>query len=316
MTWCARIRFRLPLRVQINCPDRELPLPADSREDVRLIAAEPEKTIQDARNIALLCKGYATEQDAQAAGARWRTTLQKAFARTNVPADFGDRAAIEVVTRAGIEMLEAQHGVRVLNDVHGVMVFECEPWPRFAKVETNFVVGRLSDKVVTAIEAAATLNPASDERESVAFDLFSASFAVSEGSSDARFAMLMMALETLLEAKPRSPESLAHVDRLIAETKSAAIEEGEKASMLGSLQYLRQESIGQSGRRLAAGLGTRTYLELAPEAFFSRCYTLRSRLVHGHHPRPSRAEVERYVGALEQFVRDVLSRELLDIVPD
>ena len=29
-----------------------------------------------------------------------------------------------------------------------------------------------------------------------------------------------------------------------------------------------------------------------------------------------RAEVERYVGALEQFVRDVLSRELLDIVPD
>src|SRR4051794_36946984 len=188
MTWCARIRFRLPERVVIRSSERELALVGRAGEDVRLLAAEPNKALGDARNVALVCGGYTGESDARAAGIRWRTILETAFARANLPADFGDRAATGVVTNVGPKMLEAEHGVRVLNDVHGLMVFECEPWPGFAKGEVNMVVGRAPARLTALIAAAARTELVVDERRSVSFGLFSASFAVSDASSDARFA--------------------------------------------------------------------------------------------------------------------------------
>jgi len=53
-----------------------------------------------------------------------------------------------------------------------------------------------------------------------------------------------------------------------------------------------------------------------PQTFFTGCYEMRSRLVHGAYPRPSRGEVDRRAAALELFVRDILSLDLLDEFPD
>jgi hypothetical protein len=89
-----------------------------------------------------------------------------------------------------------------------------------------------------------------------------------------------------------------------------------KSSLLGSLRWLRFQSIGQAGRALAATLGNRTYLDMTPSKFFAHCYDLRSRLVHRATSLPERREVDAAVPQLEQFVADLLSRELLDTVPD
>ena len=50
----------------------------------------------------------------------------------------------------------------------------------------------------------------------------------------------------------------------------------------------------------------------APE-FFSRCYRLRSQLVHGLMPQPTLAEVVRSQGELRRFVSDLLTTPLLAV---
>ena len=128
--------------------------------------------------------------------------------------------------------------------------------------------------------------------------------------------MLVMAIETLLDPKPRPESSRAHVEHLNALTQAADVPNSERASLLGSLQWLRLQSIRQAGKAVAATLGDRTYMDMTPSKFFDHCYELRSRLVHGKPPLPERQEVDVSAAHLERFVAQLLSRELLDTVPE
>ena len=146
--------------------------------------------------------------------------------------------------------------------------------------------------------------------EQTAYDLYSSAFSAT--TFDARFVVLMMALETLLEPEERAAEVVSHVDNLIEITTKARLPSDQRASLLGSLRYMRQESIGQAGRRLALRLGERRYMELEAPRFFTKCYELRSSLVHGSHPRPDRVLIESYLPHLEQLVADLLAGKLLE----
>jgi hypothetical protein len=107
---------------------------------------------------------------------------------------------------------------------------------------------------------------------------------------------------------------VAHLGRLIADTRGADLGADEIASLVGSLSALAErESVGRVGRRLADTLGTTEYIEgESPRVFFMRCYELRSALVHGHYPRPDRGQVGSRVAPLESFVGDLLGAALLD----
>jgi hypothetical protein len=72
------------------------------------------------------------------------------------------------------------------------------------------------------------------------------------------------------------------------------------------------ESISQAGRRLAASLDGRIYVEQTPAEFFTSCYELRSRLVHGHYPRPAVEEVDATCAPPELFVGHLIAGELKD----
>lgn len=128
--------------------------------------------------------------------------------------------------------------------------------------------------------------------------------------------MLMMAVETLLDPADRPEKVQAHVQSLIDQTKAADLPEQEKESILGSLKSLFQDSVSRAGQKLAATLEGRTYMDLPPEKFFKKCYTLRSRLAHGDVPRPSFEEVNMMNGPLEQCVGHLLCPKLLEAVPD
>lgn len=311
MTYCFRIRFRLT-GPRIHSSDTELVLSDAAGHEVKLRPRGKGVPLAEASELVLLGGPYKSTEEADKAGIRWQGKLQKAFARVSIGADFGDRAAQGGLTEHGRRMFEAETGERVLNDVHGRMVFECEPWPRFAGIELRgFMVGRNADHVREAIDEAIGLEAAVSDRERLAYDLYSASFA--EGTADARFVTLMMAVETLLDPAPRSEAAQAHVDALISATAAAGLSPEEVQSIIGALRSLRAESIGQAGRRLARTLANRTYMGETPDRFFTQCYALRSQLVHGHVPRPSRAEVNQRVAELERFAGDLLSRELLDI---
>lgn len=103
-----------------------------------------------------------------------------------------------------LTMLADQAGVRrVVKDEHGLMVFEDEPWPKFALSSIEAVVGRPAPRLAKAIERAEQISASISEREKTAFDLYSGSMFVAS-LADARFLMLMMAMETLIEQNQRS----------------------------------------------------------------------------------------------------------------
>lgn len=225
--------------------------------------------------------------------------------------DFGDRASGDFVSVAGETFFGNLIGRTVLNDIHGLMVYEDNDNPMFMNSGSfSWIQGVTPDALVRTLAKAQERELEFAQLEKVSYDLFSA--ALSESNPDARFMMLMMAYETLLADTDR-PEAVQNlVAQFVQMTEAAGLGDGDKRSLLGSLDRLRYESIGQSGRKLASTLGDRLYGERTGSRFFTECYTVRSDLAHGNFPRPSRSDVARSASALQDFVSDILSRSLLD----
>jgi hypothetical protein len=268
------------------------------------------ETLATARTLVLRGSSYGSESEATAAGQLWRSRLMLVFAHSRVGADFGDRAGHSFVTTAGLKTLVP--GRRALNDKHGLMVFECEPRPVFVGAgNVSLMTSRSHEELIAAMRRAQRTDGLG-EREQVAYDLLST--AMSETSVDARFALLMMAIESLIELQVRSVEARTLVDGMIESVVTSDLSRSEVDSLVGSLRWLRAESIGQAGRRLATTLEPRRYLDRSPASFFSHCYAMRGRLFHGQHPLPARDEVAMCAGTLEIFVANLVS-SLGDIPP-
>jgi hypothetical protein len=316
MVFCFRIRFHLDPGSRIGSAEAKLAFPPKREgEEVVLQGAEVEKPISE--NDVLLVHGrpYSSEEEASHAGVEWVGLIKKAFARRNLGADFGDRSPQGFVTEHGLKLFEQQGGGRkVVNDVHGLMVYE-EPRPLFVRVGPAKGIKSLQEeRLLQAIAVAVELGAVMTERDQFAYDLYSAS--TNESSADARLALLMMAVETMLDPEPRSEEVRAHIDHLVAETKASGLPDSEIRSILGTLRWLYRESIRRAGRKLASRLEGREYMGESPTEFFTNSYTLRSRLFHGEYPRPEWSEVVKRAGSLELFVRDLLSLELIHRIPD
>jgi len=278
-------------------------------QQVKLISRAPGSLdnlgpLSEARSVTLRGSGYSSEDEAMAAGQLWRARLMRAFAAVRIGADFGDRAPQGGFTAAGLAAFGSESR-RTLNDVHGLMVFACEPAPIFLGTgPITAMVSSPHERLVQAMTDAIEAGGLSKERQ-VAYDLFAASFG--QRSADARFALLMMALESLIRPAPRPEGSRRHVEGLIEATECSGLVRSEIDSIQGALSWLLDESIGQAGRRLARTLEPRKYKDEAPAMFFSHCYEMRSRLMHGLHPLPTRNEIDAWAAPLEVFVADLLS---------
>lgn len=278
--------------------------------DIVLKSTQKDTPIEKAHELVLRSDGYASEEEAWNAGLHCEDALMLAFARLHIGADFGDRAPMSYFTSAGLKTLQTQTGVRVLNDVHGLMTFENEQPTKFVSFHAKPVVTKRQERFIQAVELALDHNLHLSDQERLAFDLFGTSFF--QKSVDARFLMLMMAVETLLDPDFRSQTVQEHVKELIRLTKeSFALSPHEKNSLIGSLQSLSKESVGQAGQKLAKRLGNRRYAGQKPSKFFTRCYELRSNLVHGNIPRKTRDEIADICASLELFAGDLLSGPLL-----
>lgn len=307
MTYSFRVRFLRSPTDTVQTEANEIALPDDSAPSpLRLHNPECDGAILSATQLVLTGDGYSSEEDAQRAGVRYQSALMVALARHRVGADFGLRTPKGGITEYGLAILQQQFGQRVLNSVHGLMVYATEPNPKFASVNGVPVRGVDPERFSTVFSEAVAAKPELSDREKVAFACFNASFF--RQSADSRFLLLMMAIEALLDLRPRSDAARAHVDSLIVQTEASALPANERASLLGALRWLSNESISQAGRNLSIErLGERVYKDLSSHKFFTYCYGLRSALVHGNIPYPSFEEVANTVGQLEVFVADLLT---------
>jgi hypothetical protein len=294
-----RLHFRLPQQLAVGCAKSQWTLPPlGTNAELSLRSLKPDVPIEESKDLIVRGEGCASHITAMEAGETARNCLTLAFARTRIGADFGNRAAQGVILPAGLKMLEEQTGQRVLNDVHGLKAFESGSNTKFAAFSTDAIVVKNIDSIVEALRLAEKDAGLVSETHRLAYDLFSASFF--QPSPDSRFLMLMMAIETLIDLSPRSEAVANHVRSLIHLTsESPQLPRNDKAA------------IGQAGRGLVSSLGGINYQGDTPKELFTKSYDLRSKLVHGNKPRPTRGEVDNIAARVETLVADLLCRPLL-----
>ncbi|KOU53610.1 hypothetical protein ADK54_03975 [Streptomyces sp. WM6378] len=314
--YCFRLPFVMPSRTLLGLTESQFLLGDEGARRVWLKPiGDDGQRLCDATNLVLRGEGYTTQDEAAREGERWRDVISRAFARVHLAADFGDRQPGGALTKAGEAWLAKRAGHPVLGQLPGVTVFEDQPGLRFAAPSIALCKRPSEERNRVVLTQAAQLYDPLDGPERLAFDLYSGSFF--QPSADSRLLMLTMAIETLLDLQPRSDAAKAHVTAMIQATEANAdLTPAEQESLRGSLKWLRDESIGQAGRRLARSLEPRTYLGKAPAAFFTRCYEMRSALTHGYVPRPNHHDVDLLAASLELFVGDLLAGRLLTEIPD
>ncbi|MBN2030767.1 hypothetical protein JW824_11040 [bacterium] len=297
-----RLSVRLPNDVRLEIPSPHLNLSGPYHGSLDLAS-----TGEESEYLILKGSGHETEEDAWKAGQLFRDVFTLALSANQIGANFGDRAATKgAFTRTGLVMLGEKQGRSVMNDVLGLTIFETSFEPLFASFKGNVVIGKNPKRFEELFKQAASKRLVLDDRERLAFDLFSSSFF--EPSQDARFMLLVSSIEVILDPKPRSETSQEHVNQLIDATiNNTALNSGERKSLLGVLNWLSKESIGQAGRRLAKErLDGREYGGMNASSFFSMVYEVRSRLVHGADPFPSIKEVTKILTPLQAFVADMI----------
>lgn len=228
----------------------------------------PEVPIKDASILVLIGTGYSSEAEAMAEGELWRGRLMRAFAALNVAADFGDETRPSGgFTPDGLAAIG--RGRRVLNDPLRLWAYEeTDENPLFVASNpiSEYWVSSPHERLEAALADAVTNGGLSQERQ-VSYSLYAASFGL---APESRFAMLMIAFESLLTLKPRSADVQDHVRSMMSATQNSALPANEIQSICGSLKWLLGQSINQAGRELARLLGPRDYLNgEAPDKFFT-----------------------------------------------
>jgi hypothetical protein len=312
VTWCFRLRGDLGTTTKLELERAEWVLRDKPDERVVLQAADGAATLAAAHRVQLRGSRYRSEAGAAAAGERWWDWLTLLLACVNVGVDFGTRAPQGGVTAEYRQVLSGQTGVPMLNDVHGLLTFEhTDAPPRFLRVGLGTgIVSSPHRRLDAALERVVRAEPVMTARQRLAYDLYAGS--MSETNADARFMLLMMAVESLLDPQPRSAPAQSLVRGLIAQVTSSELERPEIDPIVGSLRWLAKDSISRTGRILAKSLRPRTYGGQDPVDFFTNCYTLRSALAHGADPRPSRTEVDLGAARLEPFVAHLITGPLLE----
>jgi len=308
-----RIRFILPPGEKLDINSSNIDLSDADNPKLSLSAYEKGKVISDSKQLLLRGEGYESIDRAQMQGEQVQDLIFRAFSKLHIGADFGLRAPRGGAIGPGLRDLEKNFEKRLLDDVHGLMIFEHVPSLLFHAGPIQIIRGSSEERFLKAYRISCEYHELLTKKERLSYDLFSASYF--ENSQDARLLTLMMSYEVLLEPMQHTPDVLQHVEELISlTTKSDKLSTEQKKSFLGNLQWLKQESIGQAGRRLASErLGDRIYDGMTAEKYFMHCYGIRSSLVHGTEPFPTRSVVSSAAATFEGFVADILSGSLLEV---
>lgn len=306
-TYTFRLRFkRASTEINIEAPLLLLKS-GPTMSSLILRSHNPEVPIRESKDLILEGSGYPTKEDAEQAGAKSFDALAVTLARLRVGADYGSKGPRSWISTSFLSQISARTGTPIMNDVHGLIVYESDPRPSFASMNSDIRTGVAQESFERTLYNALETTIFLSERERLSLEMFNASFF--QTTPESRLILLVMAIEALIELKARSTEAVAHVETMIAATENSSLLSPEdKTSMHGSLRWLRNESINQGGRRLAQErLGERQYGGKSAQAFFSYCYGLRSKLVHGETPPPSQQVIGTCAAELQGYVSDLLT---------
>ncbi|MGA2515279.1 MAG: hypothetical protein ABSG44_01875 [Thermodesulfobacteriota bacterium] len=265
--------------------------------------------IKDFPDAAVIGGPYSSVEQAKEAVERVKAALLAWAVRQRVGIDFGDGRLRGVVTSTGIKMFEEMYKRPVRNDVHGVDIYEHKDGMVFVRMNAQFTLGKDPTTFVGQFSETFGQHPVLTEKQLLAFELYCASsFDVSLRS---RLITLVTSIEAVLELAERSELDKAIVENMSELVRRSAMLAETKESFMGSLQWLKYESIRQSGRKLVKRLlGSRDYGGMSAERFFIYCYDLRSQILHTGKPEKASIDLLNVTNTLQEFVSALLIASL------
>jgi hypothetical protein len=300
-----RLRFELNPTTRINSEAEELEvLRLPSGERFRLRTGASGSPIKDHPRAALLGAPYRSSEEAKRAAENAKTALLYWAVEQRLGIDFGDDRPKGIATEAGLAILRQQFGVPFRNDVHGIDVYEKVPGLRFVTVDVTPTVGKNPSGLLETFGHELRLRRQLTDKQILASEIYSVSFF--DTSPRSRFITLVTAIEALLEPAARESAVQELIQKMVASTQESTIDRQTKTAIIGSLQWLKAQSIGQAGRTLAAKLlPEKTYDGRMSSAFFRHCYDIRSQLVHSGKTKAA-MDMVALANTTESFVADLL----------
>jgi len=308
-TYHFRVMFRLPEHFAFKYEESALDIRLPSGRGICTLTAYSGESIKESQWLLMkdAGDGFSKAEEAAEAGRQMKRAIMWCGAKMYMGVDAGDDRAQGVVTEYYIDQYRTEKGIRLLNELHGLQIYEEDSLlpTQFAKATVEAQVGKPIEVFVQNIRQAVDMGLELTDMETLGFELYGLSHF--EAAERARFLTLVTAIESVTENKARSPEAVVVVDELIEVTRNSGLPGPEIDSMAGNLHWLKQESISKTGRDFVERfLGDKEYGGETAVRFSQRCYRARSELVHYGRLSNDIADVRSLVGDLDRLVADLL----------
>jgi hypothetical protein len=301
-----RLSFKLPAGDHINFDGEELELlitPDGQR--IRVRSGRSGAPIKASEEAAILGGDYASPEDARASGGRAREALLVWAVESRSGLDLGDGRPRGRLTDYGKVVMERQLGRPVRQGIHGLDVFETQEGLRFVSIRAEAAIGRSADFFKTQMTDRLESPLGLSEKQLLAAELYCAAYF--DVSFRSRFISLITAVEALLQPARRGGEVQAFVDDCAARLDLLAVEPEIRQSLRSSMEWMRSDSVGHTGRLLSERLlPNGAYKGMTPARFFSYCYGLRSEIVHDGKPAAAAVDLVEVANTCQAFVGDLL----------
>jgi hypothetical protein len=301
-----RLRFHLHDSGRINIDDTELVIEGSDGKRLRLLTAGKKgDPIREHPRIAVSGGPYSSPDEARSAAERVKNAILIWSVRQKIGIDFGDGRPRFFITDYGLKMLEDQHGGLLRIDIHGIDVYEPQEKMAFVSMDTRAIVGKNPNVFIENIVSGYRTPIGLTEKQILAAELYCASFF--DVSYRSRLITLVTAVEALLDPAVRSLQAQNLVSTMVTMVEGANIDNSTKVAMVGSLEHLKKDSIGQTGRALITQLlGDKEYNVLIATRYFAFCYDLRSQILHSGKPSDDSIDLSTVTNTCQEFVADLL----------
>jgi len=301
-----RLRFNFPESYRIGSDAEEielLVLPLGQR--IRIRTGAPGTPMKDGPQVAVFGGPFPTEKQARDAAEKTKRTLLYWAIKHRVGVDFGDGRQRGGASKAYQAMLQEQHGCPIRNDIHGIDVYEHVGELKFVRVHGKAELSKHPRGLTETFQREYLHTRHLTEKQVLGCEIYASSFF--DVSPRSRFITLVTAVEALLEPLERSNEAEALIEEFKARTRQSTMDKSTRDSIVGSLERLRHQSIRQAGCALVGSLIPDELFDGQSSAdFFSRCYELRSQILHRGKIEDTSVDVLHLANIMEGFVARLL----------
>ncbi len=307
MTFSFHVPFWLPPDQRLTWPEKVLVLESSAHGHGQVyVQADVVDEMTHADRLSLRGQGYASADDAEKAGRDWLGWLTLALADLMIGVDFrpaGPRSVMSDFSLDAMRTADPTH--QHFGEHSGVFAFESDPPPIFHGLDVAAVAGKraedLADRTLGARNRGAYLS----SELKLAYDVYAS--AMFQTTDEARFMVLMTAVEVLIPSRRRPEHVLTLIDELLDHIKQGeSLAASEAETLANGVRQLKNESIRSAGRHLASRLTTREYLGRSAPDFWAYAYALRSTASHGGATPENVMKLREASPEVQWFLRDLI----------